>query len=557
MNFQVADWYVNANTNRIHNDIQDIKLETKVMTLLVYLAQHQGHVISRSQLEADVWTDRVISYDALTSCITRLRKVLGDDSRKPRYIETVPKKGYRLIAPVQWLDTEKNTAADVKQSDTKTGPSVTPSEMSPEKRSDNKKLFFSLLFFIVLGISVIAGLVFNTSEPEADKTGSELSDTPSIIVLPFDNLSNLAKQNYFSDGITADISIALSKLSGLRVMATPEKTTESSSQLARYSLTGSVQRADKQLRVNAMLIDNNTRQQLWAEKYDREIIEVFEVQDEITASIVAALSIKLSKEEKRRVAHRYTDNIEAYDQFLKAQALYTLRNKNDNQLARQHFQYAIDIDPEFARAYSSLALSHVDDYRYQWSHGEQSLITAQQLAEKAVAIDNSLPQAHWALAYVQTHSHQYQPAIASLEKALKIRPNYADGYAFLALINIYDDNPAQGLKMIQRAMRLNPNYPAQYQSVLGQAYYSQKEYEKAVVAFRNAINKNFSLVTAHMMLTSALVQMQMNDEAAWAADQLLTLSPKFKAEDASRVFPVKNKVHLQQLINNLRSAGIN
>ncbi len=227
-------------------------------------------------------------------------------------------------------------------------------------------------------------------------------------------------------------------------------------------------------------------------------------------------------------------------------------------IARQHYQSAIEIDPNFSRAYSSLALTHVDDYRYKWHNSSQnSLPTAVTLAKKAVSIDNKLPQAHWALAYALTHLQQYQQAIISLEEALKVRPNYADGYAFLALINIYNDSPAQGLKMIRRAMQLNPDYPAQYLSVLGQAHYSLKEYEDALPVFRSAINKNFSMLTAHMMLTSTLIQLGLRDEAMWAADQLHAISPEFSAEDSSRIFPLKNKAQLQELINNLQMAGIN
>jgi len=545
MNFHIADWYVDIDTNRIQCDKQDIKLEGKVMALLVYLAKHQGQVVSRSQLEADVWTGRVISYDALTSCITRLRKALGDDSRKPLYIETVPKKGYRLIAPVNWVNDKKiidEQAASSVHIDHKTG----------------YRNFIRNIIFIML-LTAVAVTAYKLLTPVLNDTAplNKLSGTPSIVVLPFDNLSSQADQIYFSDGITADISIALSKLSGLRVIATPSRKNKSTVQSAGYIITGSVQKAGNKLRVNVILIDNDSHQQRWAESYDREITEVFEVQDDITANIVSALSIKLTEEEKLRIAYRYTNNINAYDQFLRGQAFYTRHTNNENLLARQHFHLAIEMDPNFSRAYSSLALTHVDDYRYNWQlSSKDSLPTALTIAKKAVSIDNKLPQAHWALAYTQAHLHQYQQAVTSLKEALKVRPNYADGYAFLALINVYNSNPAQGLIMIRRAMQLNPNYPAQYLSVLGQAHYSLQEYEDALPVFRSAINKNFSLLTAHMMLTATLSQLGLKDEASWAADQLHTISPDFRAEDAARIFPINNKAYLQNLIENLRMAGI-
>jgi len=570
MNFFIADWYVDVNTNRIHRGEQDIKLEGKVMTLLVYLANHPAEVISRSQLEADIWTDRVISYDALTSCITRLRKVLGDDSRKPLYIETVPKKGYRLIASVRW---ENDTQADDTQANqTQANDKLSFTRQTNNKRSAGKPIadtdqaknntgfrnhVASVALVILLLVIAIAGYTIISTAPNIIEPASELNSTPSIVVLPFDNLSGQANQGYFSDGITADISIALSKLSALRVFATPSKQNKNTEQLARYILTGSVQRAGNKLRVNVILVDSSTQQQLWAESYDREITEVFAVQDNITTSIITALSIKITAEEKQRIAHHYTNNIDAYDQFLRGQALYTRRTNTENVLARQHFQLAIEMDPNFSRAYGALALTHVDDHRYHWFFGNKnSLPTALMLARKAVAIDNQLPQAHWALAYVQTHLHNYQQAITSLEQALDIRPNYADGYAFLALIHIYNDNPTQGLKMIRRAMQLKPNYPAQYLSVLGQAYYSLQEYEDALPVFRSAIDKNFSLLTAHMMLAVTLSQLGKNDEATWQAEQIYTIAPDFRAEDAVRIFPVKNKTQRQVLVDKLRMAGV-
>jgi TolB-like protein/DNA-binding winged helix-turn-helix (wHTH) protein len=554
MNFHVADWYVDVDANRIQSGQQDIKLESKVMTLLVYLAQHQGEVISREQLEADVWVDRVISYDALTSCITRLRKVLGDDSRQPAYIETVPKKGYRLIAPVHWGEQKPGATAEI-----------------PLRNSSSIKSVRSIaVITLVVLIAITALTIFTRSPENTDKAGTSYDaptiDAPSIVVLPFENLSNEPAQDYFSDGITADINIALAKLSGLLVVAAPSMLAEQSEQermenagqqLARYILTGSVQRAGNQLRVNVMLIDNRTRHQLWAESYDREITAVFDVQDDITAKIVSTLSIRLTEEEKKRVAHRFTNSIQAYDQFLRGQALYTQHTSNEILLAREHLQQAIRLDPNFARAYSTLSLTYIDEYRYQWfSSTDEPLLKTLALAEKAVSIDDRLPQAYWALAYAQLNLHRYQQARESVARSLSVSPNYADGYAILALIDIYSGEAAQGMTMIRQAMNLNPDYPAQYLSVLGQASYYQGDYDSALAVFRDAIDKNFSLLTAHIMLTATLSRIGMTDDAAWAAAQLQSLSPEFSLQDVSRIFPLKNVTQHQDIVEQLSKAGI-
>jgi len=583
MNFQVADWYVDVDANRImrrdkpghehrnDTDSQYIKLEGKVMSLLVYLARNQGSVISRDQLEAEVWSDRVISYDALTSCITRLRKVLGDDSRNPAYIETVPKKGYRLIATVTWDD------AAAKDEEAAASVSASVSDPAPETVStgDDSKTITYLITLALLLLAIVIAVIWSNDEPANDSTtlvkltddSASLPDAPTIMVLRFDNLSDDSDQNYFSDGITADISIALSKLSGLQVIATPSMMSEDinsdeqsglqTQKLARYVITGSVQRAANKLRVNVVLVDSSSQRQLWAESYDREITEVFEVQDEITASIVSSLSIKLTEEEKSRVAHRYTNSIEAYDQFLRGQALYTQHSSNENLLARDHLNRAIQIDPNFARAYSALALTYIDEYRFRWYDSTDiSLFKTLQLAETAIAIDESLPQAYWSLAYAQLYLRRYDRAVRTINHVLEKHPNYADGYALLAIAHIYQGDPENGIKMIRKAMRLNPSYPAQYSSVLGQAYYYLQDYENALNLFREAIDKNFSIMTAHIMQAVTLSKAGMLDDASWSAEQLRTIKPAFNATDITRVFPIEAGEQRQDIIDQLRKAGL-
>jgi len=574
MNFQVADWYVDVDANRIQRreepgsvtDDLGIKLEGKVMSLLVYLARNQGNVISREQLEAEVWSDRVISYDALTSCITRLRKVLGDDSRNPSYIETVPKKGYRLIAEVRWDEANSSSTRDGAVADN-AEQVITTTQAQNSRPKPAGSLITIVLLILVVVIALVSISDKETDTQTPDNFAVAPTNTPSITVLPFDNLSEDSSQDYFSDGITADISIALSKLSGLQVIAAPsmilggsegdDRRLNEARQLARYIVSGSVQRAENKLRVNVVLIDSQSRRQLWAESYDREITAVFEVQDEITAKIVSSLQIKLTEEEKSRVAQRYTNSIEAYDQFLRGQALYTQHSSNENLLARDHLNRAIQIDPNFARAYSTLALSYIDEYRYRWyGSTDRSLFKTLELAETAIAIDQSLPQAYWSLAYAQLHLRRYDQAVSTINHVLTKRPNYADGYALLAIAYIYQGDPENGINMIRKAMRLNPNYPAQYSSVLGQAYYYLGEYDIAASVLRDAIDKNFSLRTAHIMLTATLSKSGQHDDASWSAEQLQAISPGFVTSDIKRIFPIKNDQKYQDMVKHLKQSGI-
>ena len=284
--FYIADWYVDTNASRIRLGEIERKLETKVMAVLAYLAARPGELVTREELEHAVWHDTVVGYDALTNCITKLRKALEDSSHQPRYIETVSKKGYRLIAHVS------NTAK-----------SQTLAEKHGARRQP--KTMKSLGLLIVFSISGLL-LVWQYSKTDISDSIKKQTGQSTIVVLPFKNLSQDSVQDSFSDGITVDITTELSKISGLLVInsssamnykAHPVDTTKVAGELGvRYVLSGNFRRAGNKLRINAQLIDGLTGIHLWAEKYDREMKEIFDVQDDITAKIVKALSIKFKKE---------------------------------------------------------------------------------------------------------------------------------------------------------------------------------------------------------------------------------------------------------------------
>ena len=178
------------------------------------------------------------------------------------------------------------------------------------------------------------------------------------------------------------------------------------------------------------------------------------------------------------------------------------------------------------------------------------------LAEKAVLIDNQLPQAHYVLGYVYLQQRKYTKAIASAKRAIELNPNFADGYATLGVSHIYDGNPEQGILMMQRAIRLNPQYPAPYVSALGQAYYFLQRYEEALPALREAVERNVNLLTSHVFLIATLSRLGQKEEANWAAIQFKTLVPGFKVDDVGEMFPIKDQESLQAVMKDLRKAGL-
>lgn len=280
--FYIADWHVDTNVSRIRLGEIERKLETKVMAVLAYLAARPGGLVTREELEQAVWHDTVVGYDALTNCITKLRKALEDSSHQPRYIETVSKKGYRLIAQVS------NAANN----------QTLPEEPDARLQPITMKLLGLLIVFAISGL-----LVWQYSKTDiSDSIKNQTKHSTIIVVLPFNNLSQDSTQDSFSDGITVDITTELSKISGLLVInsasamnykANPVDATKVANELGvRYVLSGNFRQAGNKLRINAQLIDGLTGIHLWAEKYDREMKEIFDVQDDITAKIVKALSIK-------------------------------------------------------------------------------------------------------------------------------------------------------------------------------------------------------------------------------------------------------------------------
>ena len=552
--FYIDNWHIDTEVNRLSFRNQEIKLESKVMDVLVYLADHAGEIVSREALERDVWAGKVVGYDSLTSTINKIRKAFDDDSRAPRYIETVSKKGYRLIAKVSEVAPDGDAVTVV-------GDNVVVKDTVKGSRKFPTNIVAGL--FVILTVLLYVIYLQVSDNAKRDDIEIKASSGPSIVVLPFSDLGENASQEIFGSGFTEDVTTALSKLSGLFVIARstaavykdePLDARQVASVLGvQYVLEGSVRRSGNELRVNASLIDGGTGFRLWSESYDREMKDLFDVQDDITLKIVSALSVKLTEQEKQRAARKYTVSIEAYDEFLQGQIEYSRRTREDNLWARESFQQSINLDPNFARAYSAMALTYAAEFRFSWHTNLMgSLAYAERFARKAVVIDDQLPHAYWVLSL---HQHKYKQAIDFARKAIELNPNYADSYATLGVSYIYDGNPQAGVKMMRQAMRLSPQYPAAYASAIGQGYFVMGKYEDALPLLRDATERNVNLLTSQVFLVATLSQLGNEEEAAWVADQLRTLKPDFSVEQLNEMFPIKYPHQLQTLKESLQRFG--
>ena len=428
-----------------------------------------------------------------------------------------------------------------------------------------------------LAIAVVAlavSVYFNGGfpQPGSNRTASTAVTEPvgqmSIAVLPFANLNRDPAQDYFSDGITNELIVSLSKLPSLFVIAShssfmykdrPARAQDVGRELGvRYVVEGSVQKAGLRLRITAQLVDTHTGFQLWAERYDREFHDLFALQDEVTGKIVSALAGTLTERERRLLAARYTTSVEAYDYFLRSRALYIQSTREANREARAMLKYAIDLDPGFARAYASLALTHAEDYRYRWSTDRpQSSQRALEAARRAVRLDKTSSQAWQVLSYAQLFvAHQTGDAIEAAERAIVLDPNNADAYATLGVSMLYHGQPEEAATVIRRAMRLNPLYPSQYAAVLGQSYYFSNQHNDAVTVLEDAVSRNSSRLASRMFLVAALSRLGRLDDARWEASELLMLDPGFVVDDAAKAFPFRDPEQLALLTHDLRQAGL-
>src|SRR5712692_4473850 len=352
-----------------------------------------------------------------------------------------------------------------------------------------------------------------------------LPDKPSLVVLSFTNLSEDPKQDYFSDGITEDLTTDLSKLSSLFVIARNSaftykgkavKVQEVSKELGvQYVLEGSVRKADSQIRITAQLVDATTGHHLWSERYDRPLQDLFALQDEIRQKIVTALKVKLTPEEQEHLKRFPTDNLEAYDYFLRGLEFGSPPlTKEASAQARQMCERAIKLDPQYAAAYARLSITYWMEWFSQWSQDPQTLEHALELAQKAVALDDSLPGPHVILGWVYLVKKQHDQAQAEMERAITLDPNFDHGYVGLSFVLGSSGKPQEAITAATKAVRLNPHEYSNL-NALGQAYIGAGRYEEAIATFKQILARHPDHWFSHWGLAviySELVHLQ---ETSW------------------------------------------
>lgn len=534
---------VDFSTNEIISGTDSIHVEPKSMEVLRFLFEHAGEVLSRDEIQDRIWGDVTVGQDSITNAIIKLRKAFGDDAKNPRVIATVPKRGYRVIAPVE-LEVVANT---VQRSD------------APEKLATStpaKPWFLGLLILI----TVIAAYFFWSEAQAPERQIVEQSHVTahgkiSIAIAPFTNIDGDPKHEYLAHGVEDTILTELSQLVQLSVMRLPDK--EESTVSYQYILEGGVLRSGTKIRIDTRLIDAETGVVLWANRYDRPFSDLIAVEDEIQIALIDKLATEVDAADLALHAHGYTHSIDAYDLFLRAQQALLPRDKDSNSAARALYLQAIEYDPQFARAYGGLALTYAAEYRNFWTNDrEKALSRALSTAETALGISPSLPEQHWVIAYVRTQKRQLDAAKAELEQALELNPDYADAIALLGGIYTYQGSPDKTVPLLRQAMRLQPSAGYLYFLLLGRAYYYLDDCSQAEINLGEALERNQSNIEAHIYIVACLVRQGNIVDAEWEVEEIRVLAADFSINVWLSTYPMTDKVQLATLTNDLNSAGL-
>jgi TolB-like protein/Tfp pilus assembly protein PilF len=465
--FLFADHSLDTDTRELRRGGVPISVQPQVFDLLTYLLQNRERVVSKQDLLAAVWSGRTVADSTLATHITAARKAIGDCGEEQRLIRTISRKGLRFVGDVRSRQGGGQPAQHA------------------------------------------------ATHSELPRLALPPSDRPAIAVLPFVNMSGDAEQEYFSDGISEDLIAALSKLRWFFVIARNSSFSYKGrsvhlKQIAEdlgvgYVVEGSVRKDGERVRITVQLNDVATGSHLWAERYDRNLADVFAVQDEIIEAIVAAIEPQLYVAENLRVRRKPPQSLDAWDLVMRALWHFWCMTRADNLTAQKLLEQAIDIDPNYARALAVLGVSHIFGVQMGWQAAATITPIAERAALAAVRADGEDPWAHIALAMAYSYTGSIEDALAEYETALRLNPNFSLAQAGYGLVLSWAGRGREGAAAADRAIRLSPRDPfsAIYYGVAGYAAFVERDYGESIRLCRESIRQRNDFVGAHRVITAA------------------------------------------------------
>jgi len=429
----------------------------------------------------------------------------------------------------------------------------------------------------ILALGIIAGGLFSyyiylyqsgRIEPASiEKMALPLPDERSIAVLPFDNMSGKPEQDYFSDGFTEQLITNLSMVPNLFVIARNSsfsfkgkavKVQRVAEELGvRYVLEGSVQKAGEKVRINTQLIDAINGRHKWAEKFDRELKDIFALQDEITLRIISAVGAEVTRGERARINAIGTNNVDAYIKATQGWEYFYGPNRETNRLARKLAKEAIALDPDYLNAYCLLgATHHMDVFLGTSKDPRKSFETAVELYQKVLAVDEAHPIASGALAYVYGLQRKYDKALAQAHKAMELNPGRANVHFYLGSVLYFAGKYEEALQTFKKTIRLDPKGPSYYYLVMGHAYRGIGQYEKAIAEYKKTLDRKPNYWIARAFLAATYIMAGREEEGRAEAAEVLRIHPKFSLEKLAKSLPYKDQDYKNRAIEAMRKAGL-
>jgi TolB-like protein len=488
-----------------------VRLTPKALALLSYMAGRPNQVIPKEELFAAVWPEVTVGDAALVTCIQELRRALGDDARRPRYIETLHRRGYRFIGK---LAARLPAATDEK------APALA------------------------------------------------LPDRPSIAVLPFDNMSEEPDQEYFADGISEDLITGLSRIHWLFVIARNSTFVYKNravdiKQVARelgvrYVLEGSVRRAGKRIRISAQLIDATTGGHHWAERYDRELGDIFAVQDEITRNVVAAIEPRLLAAEGIRALSRSSDDLGAWERVARAQTHVWRLTRADYETAIDGLTQAVEAYPDYAPARSRLAFRLLVAAHMGWVDREAGIRKGREHAIRAVALDDCDSWGQTALGYLAMMERRTEESIAAFRRAVELNPNSATAHGDLGRGLAFAGHDREAIAHAEDAIRLSPMDPdmALFLGGIAVAHYGAGRYAEAVRVSEELLRLRPGFQGAQRLHCASLAQTGRIDEARAYLEIVKREQPQLTIDWIKASVPYQTPQLMARFLEGMRKAGL-
>ena len=516
-----------------------IKLQEQPSQILAILLEHRGEMVTREQLQHRLWpSDTFVDFDhSLNTAVMRLREVLSDSSENPRFIETLPRRGYRFLAPVEEKPASVNEPTPVQtgevgasqSADSKvdaTSPPLLPAfpafAAKPEKRVQRLRLVTVALSIFAI---VLAGAFAFRYLKRSSLATAPSGQLTSLVVLPFENLSADKDQAYFADGMTDELIAHLAKIRSLRVISRTSSMEykgahKTLSQIARdlkvdSVVEGTVLRSGDRVRITAELVQVATDRHLWAETYESQLGDILTLQSHVASAIVNEIRVKLTPEDQVRLATTRQVSTQSYENYLKGRYYWNKRSQEGLTKAIDYFQLAIEQDPNYALAYAGLAdcYSIIGSVIVGTVPALEVAPKARAAALKSLELDNTLAEAQTSLATVRfNYDWDWNAAASGFRRAVELNPNYATAYQRNSLYLMSMGRTSESIAEMNRAHDLDPLSISMNFS-LGWRLYLAREYDRAIEQLRNTIDMDPDFVLPHLVLGQAYEQKKMYDQA--------------------------------------------